>query len=120
MGVSMLTFSLHALVTLQTQMIQNTSICLCLGGHIVRLSSLVCFVNFVFNFFHLITVKVVSKSYITILNSNLPFGSAVVTYLPKSNVDKKRSLLGDTKGTDEAKPVTQACPFCLLNFLSFS
>ncbi|XP_048327517.1 uncharacterized protein LOC107415755 [Ziziphus jujuba] len=31
----------------------------------------------------------------------------VVTYLPKSNVDKKRSLLGDTKGTDEAKPVTQ-------------
>lgn len=66
MGVSTLTFTLHALVTLQTQMIQSTRIFLCLEGHIVRLSPWIDFVNYNSKSSILLYFKAVAEAHVRI------------------------------------------------------
>jgi hypothetical protein len=46
---------------------------------------------------------------IKIKRSSISLISAIVTYLPKSRTDKRKSLLGSSKGSDEGEAVTEVC-----------
>lgn len=99
MGVYMLMFSLHTLAFRLTQVIQNTSLKQHLEGRIVWF--LTCY--WYFSHYKYVLKKVAYET------SSFLLVSTVVMYLPKSQADKKKSLLGSSPDFSEAQVTSKVC-----------
>lgn len=67
--------------------------------------------HFLCTFFIILFMSVIKgwPNKLKLKRSSISLISAIITYLPKSKTDKRKSLLGSSKGSDEDEAVTEVC-----------